>query len=246
MTAPDGALPPPLSANRLIGGLPTAVIDALLPSCELVSLEFRQVLYEPGTPITHAYFPVSGVISLLTLLDDAPPLELVLVGREGMIGQPLALGVDRDPNRALVQAPGSAYRLTAARFRAALKRHTALRDVMGRFTALLFVESGRFAACNRAHNLSQRCARWLLETGDRVDGAEFPLTHEFLATMLGVRRAGVTEVAHALQRAGLITYRRGRITLVNQAGIEAVACSCYRVAARAIDELLPPPRPFEG
>jgi CRP-like cAMP-binding protein len=192
-----------------------------------VTLVFGDVLCEPGEQIAHVYFPARSVVSLLTLVDGHNALEVGLVGDEGMVGIPLALGVSVSPVRALVQGAGPALRMTTARFHKAFEASPALRRSLHRYTHALLAQVTQTAACNRFHSVEARLARWLLMTRDRVGSAKFRLTHEFLSHMLGVRRVGVTIAASALQRRKLIEYQRGEITILDEAALESAACSCY-------------------
>lgn len=218
-----------MQSNRLLASLPRESYRDLLPSLAAVSLVFGDVLYEPGARIRDVYFPSKSVVSLLTVVDGHNALEVGLVGREGMVGIPLALGVEISPVRALVQGTGAAMQMSAAGFRKAFEASPSLRRGLHRYTHGLMAQITQTAACNRFHKVEARLARWLLMTRDRVDSAQFRLTQEFLAHMLGVRRVGVTAAASALQKRGLIQYTRGNLRILDQAGLEATACSCYRL-----------------
>jgi CRP-like cAMP-binding protein len=218
--------------NRLLASLPRQSYRDLLPHLDPVTLVFGDVLYEPGARIREVYFPSKSVVSLLTVVDGHHALEVGLVGLEGMVGLPLALGVETSPVRALVQGGGRAMQMSAAHFRTAFAANPALQRGLGRYTHALMAQITQTAACNRFHGVEARFARWLLMTRDRVGSGEFRLTHEFLAHMLGVRRVGVTHAASALQGRGLIEYRRGHIRILDPQGLEAAACSCYRRARR--------------
>jgi CRP-like cAMP-binding protein len=220
-------------ANRLLAALPAADYLALRSALEPVTLPVRQVLYEPGDPITHVYLPTTAVVSLMILGEAGTSVETARVGSDGVVGLPIALGLDHDTNRAICEIAGGAWRLGAGAFRAALARGEALTQVTQRYTQLLLVQMGQGAACNRLHTMYARCARWLLETHDRVDGDTFPVTQDFLSAMFCVRRATVTVTAGTLQEAGMIRYRRGHVTIVDRVGLEAAACECYRVVAEA-------------
>ena len=213
--------------NHLIALLPAADQAHLLRHCELVPLTLGQVLCEAGSALTHAYFPVDGFISLLTRIDDHPSLEVGLVGREGMFGGALVLGVDQSPLQALVQGTGPAWRLPAAALRRELARNASLRQVLLRYVYVVMSQMASSAACLRFHLIGPRLARWLLMSEDRAHTNHFQVTHAFLACMLGVRRVGVTVAAGQLQRQGLITYHRGAVTVLDRAGLELAACPCY-------------------
>ena len=219
--------------NLLLAALPREASRALLPDLAPVTLAFGEVLYEPDAPMRHVYFPSTCLVSLLTIVEGHLALEVGLVGREGMVGFPLALGVDESPVRALVQGAGEALRMSKGRFVSALRKTPALRRVLDRYIHSLIGQISRTAACNRFHVVEARLARWLLMTRDRVGSGEFRMTHEFLSSMLGVRRVGVTMAASTFQRQHLIEYTRGRITILDHAGLEAACCSCYAAGAHA-------------
>jgi CRP-like cAMP-binding protein len=222
-------MPDDLRTNTLLAGLPRKAYRALLATLTPVSLAFGDVLYEPGDRIRDVYFPGRSVVSLLTVVDDRSALEVGLVGREGMVGIPLALGIDVSPVRALVQGGGAALQMSAPRFRKAFDASPPLRQSLHRYTNGLMAQITQTAACNRFHVVEARLARWLLMTRDRVGSPTFRLTQEFLSHMLGVRRVGVTHAASALQRRRLIEYTRGHIRILDGAGLEAAACSCYQL-----------------
>jgi len=215
-------------ANSLLAALPRKSYLRLVPGLAPVELAFGRVLYEPGEPIRDVYFPGRSLVSLLTLVEGHLALEVGLVGREGMVGLPLALGVECSPVRALVQGAGPALRMSAPRFRKELAGDPPLQRELHRYAQALMTQISQTAACNRFHVVGARLARWLLMTRDRVRSAQFRMTHEFLSHMLGVRRVGVTEAASVLQRRHLIEYSRGNIKIVDERGLEAVSCSCYK------------------
>jgi len=217
----------PPTQNHLLDALPRNSYLRLLPGLTPVELVFGEVLYEPGQPIRHVYFPSRSLVSLLTLVEGHLALEVGLVGREGMVGIPLALGIDSSAVRALVQGAGPALRMDAARFRTELGNNPPLQREVYRYIHTLMAHISQTAGCNRFHVVEPRLARWLLLTRDRVRSGEFRMTHEFLSHMLGVRRVGVTEAATALQRRKLIEYRRGNITILDHRGLEKAACACY-------------------
>ena len=213
--------------NDLLAALPRKAYLALLPGLAPAELVFGHVLYEPGERIPDVYFPGRSIVSLLTVVDAHEALEVGLVGHDGMVGIPLALGIDVSPVRALVQGAGSALQMSAGRFRKAFDASPPLQRGLHRYAHTLMTQITQTAACNRFHNVDARLARWLLMTRDRARSTQFHLTHEFLAHMLGVRRVGVTEAATHLQERGLIDYSRGNIRIVDGAGLEAASCSCY-------------------
>ena len=219
----------PKVANSLLAQLPGRNYQRLLPGLEPVILKFGDVLYEPGQKIRHVYFPGNSLVSLLTLVDHRMALEVGMVGREGMVGLPLALGADVSPVRALVQGTGTAMRMTSARFSREFRKSPRLRQGVHHYANALMAQVSQTAACNRFHVVVARLARWLLMTRDRVRSGEFRLTHEFLGHMLWVRRVGVTTAARALQRRKLIDYTRGSISILDHKGLEAAACECYAI-----------------
>ena len=224
-----GRAPRPESTqNSLLAAVSRKEYRRLLGMLEPVTLTFGDVLYEPGDVISHVYFPGVSLVSLLTLVDHHLALEVGLVGREGMVGIPLALGVGVSSTRALVQGAGVAMRMKSAHFLKELGHSLPLQRAILRYTHALMAQVARTAACNRFHVVEERLARWLLMTRDRVQTNDFPMTQEFLSHMLGVRRVGVTKAARALQKRRLIEYSRGNIRIVDSHGLEAAACSCYQ------------------
>jgi len=216
--------------NYLLAALPRRDYRRLSNYLEPVSLRFREVLYEPGGRIRHVYFPQDGVISILAAVSHpAKAAEIGVVGNEGAIGASAVLGIDISQFRVVVQAAGTAARISAARLRAEAARNVAWHRELFRFTQALMTQAAQTAACNRFHRVEARLARWLLATRDRMRSRHFPITQEFLSHMLGVRRPGVTAAAANLQRRGLVTYRRGNIELLDAAGLEKAACECYSV-----------------
>ena len=213
--------------NHLIELLPRPARLRLLAICETVPLVLSDVLYERGQPVGHVHFPIDGFVSLIAQIDGHSGLEVGMVGREGMVGAPLVLGLVQAPLQALVQGPGSARRADAAAFQRELALSPALQGVMNRYLGVLMAQLASSAACLRFHLIAPRLARWLLMSQDRAHADHFHVTHEFLSCMLGVRRVGITNAAVALQRDGLIRYRRGDVTVVDRSGLEALACGCY-------------------
>ena len=213
--------------NHLIERLPRSDRTRLLALCEPVQLVLSSVLCEAGMPTRHVYFPTDGFISLVEQVDAHPGLEVGMVGREGMLGAQLVLGVATSPLRALVQGPGASWRIGVVPFRRELERSAALRRQLGRYVYVLMAQMVASAGCLRFHVIGPRLARWLLMSQDRAHADRFHVTHEFLAYMLGVRRVGVTVAAGDLQRRGLIDYHRGELTVLDRPGLEAAACSCY-------------------
>ena len=218
--------------------LPRKVRLSLLSNCEPVKLVLSEVLTEPGEPIRHVYFPTSGFISLVMMIDKNPALEIGMVGREGMLGAQLSLEVAIAPLHALVQGPGTALRVGAATFQRELNAHPALQRGMHRYLYVLMTQMAQSAGCLRYHQIDQRLARWLLMSQDRAESDTFRMTHEFLAYMLGVRRVGITKAAGQLQRNGLIEYRRGVLTVLDRKRLEAASCGCYATDGKTYAKLL--------
>ena len=222
-------IPAASSPNSLLAALPPKSYRRLRSGLTPVDLVFGDVLYEPGSSIRDVYFPSQSLVSLLTVVEGHLALEVGMVGREGMVGAAVALGIDISPVRALVQGAGPALRMSAARFRTELRVNPPLQRELYRYVHTLMAQISQTAACNRFHVVEARLARWLLMTRDRVRSGKFRMTHEFLSHMLGVRRVGVTEAASALQRRKLIEYSRGSINILDDRGLEAACCSCYRI-----------------
>jgi len=213
--------------NHLIELLPRRERQRLLALCEPVQLPLAKVLCEPGETTRHVYFPTHAFVSLIAQLDAKPVLEVGMVGREGMLGAHLALGVVTAPLHALVQGPGAAWRVAAGAFRRELAASVPLQRILDRYLYVLMAQLALSSACLRFHQIGPRLARWLLMSQDRAHADTFHVTQEFLAYMLGVRRVGITAAAGVLQRAGLVEYRRGELTVLNRSGLEHAACACY-------------------
>ncbi len=223
------------ASNRVLASIPSSEYRRLRAQLEPVTVNFGQVLYEPGKPIEHVYFPIDCLISLLTAVDKRRTLEVGMVGNEGMAGMPFILGMGVSGVRALVQGGGNALRMSSAPFRIEFDRNRSLQDALYRYTYALMAQIAQTAACNRFHEAEARLSRWLLMTRDRVGSDDFPLTHAFLAHMLGLRREGVTEAASALKHRHLIAYSRGNIEIVDVKGLKASACSCYQIVKTVYD-----------
>lgn len=224
--------------NMLLAAMVPEEFSALEPDLETVGLEFRQHLYRAGKPIEHAVFVDSGVASMVNEPAPGEIVEVATVGREGMVGLPMFLGEETSPSSVFIQVAGRARRLTAAGFCDAVDRFPSLRRVMMKYTMALLNQIAQGASCNRLHEVQERCARWLLQTHDRVGGDRFAMTQEFLAMMLGVHRPTVSLAAAMLQKAGLITYWRGSITILDRPGLEGAACPCYRLIRNEYERLL--------
>ena len=217
------------AVNRLLAALPDAEYQCLIPHLNHVSLPFKQVIYEVGVPIEYVYFPHRAVVSYLSTMADGSMLEVGLVGNDGVTGIPAALGDNIAIIFANVQVPDSAMRMKASVLKTEFGRGGSLQSLLLRYIKALYAFVSQNAACNRLHYLEGRLARWLLLVCDRVKSNELPLTHEFMAQMLGVRRSGVTEAANMLQQSGLIRYTRGKITILNRQELEVASCPCYKI-----------------
>jgi CRP-like cAMP-binding protein len=224
--------------NRLLAALPAADFELLSASLTLVSLSLKQTLLEADEPIKAAYFVETGMVSYLAYLAGGEAIEVGLIGPEGMVGMPLILGVDSAPAGAIVQMQGTALRISPAALRQAFNESKALHTRLLRYMQALYTQVSQTAACNGHHSLEERLARWLLMAHDRAEGDEFPMTHEFMALMLGVRRSGVTVTAGTLKQAGLISYASGRMTILDRPSLEATACECYGTVQRHFEQLL--------
>ncbi|MEO6624117.1 MAG: Crp/Fnr family transcriptional regulator [Burkholderiaceae bacterium] len=228
----------PAVQNHLIDLLPRRQRARLLALCEPQQLVLGKVLCEPCKATRHVYFPTQGHISLIAGIDAKPGMEVGMVGREGMLGVQLALGVPTVPLHALVQGPGAAWRVGATAFREELARSRALQRVLQRYVYVLLSQLASSSICLRYHQIGPRLARWLLMSQDRAHTRSFPLTQDFLAYMLGVRRVGVTIAAGLLQRQGLITYHHGQLTVLDRAGLRRASCSCYETDRKAYADQL--------
>ena len=224
--------------NRLLSAMSRDVQLRLLPRMEKVSLAIRHVLYEADTPITHVWFPLSGVVSLVLTMRDGTSVEVGTIGNEGMVGAPVLLGAERTPVKAFCQVAGQAMKMRLDGLKRSLQEQPDLLELLRRYTQTMSNQIAQSTACNHVHSVQQRMCRWLLMTHDRVCADEFYLTQEFLAQMLGVRRPSVTVAAGLLQKDGLIAYQRGRIRIRDRAGLEAGACECYQSLREEFDRLL--------
>lgn len=224
--------------NHLLAALPRAEFERLLPHLELVPMPLGKALYEPGGRLSHVYFPTTAIISLLYVLENGASAEIAVVGNEGILGISLFMGGETTPNRAVVQSAGYGYRLKAQLLKDEFNRAGPMLHLLLRYTQALITQMTQTAVCNRHHSVEQQLCRWLLLSLDRLPSDTLVMTQELIANMLGVRREGVTEAAGHLQRAGLISYSRGRIQVLNRSGLERAACECYGVVKREFDRLL--------
>ena len=230
-----------LNDNHLLAALPQNILNRLLPELKLIDMPLGKVIYEPGVQLQHIYFPVTGcIVSMLYVMQNGSAAEIAVVGNEGMVGIALFMGGDTTPSRALVQSGGQAYQLSGAALMREFENHTELQHLLLRFTQALITQMSQTAVCNRHHTVEQQLCRWLLLSLDRLADNRLTMTQELIANMLGVRREGVTEAAGRLQTRGLIQYSRGRITILDRAGLEAQVCECYAVVKKEYDRLLPP------
>jgi len=225
--------------NRLLAALPTPEYTRLAPHLEEVQLTLGTTLHESGSELHHAYFPIDAIVSLLYVTLDGNSAEVSVVGNEGMLGVALFMEGDTMPNRAVVQSAGTAYRLPGPILKDAFHTCTELQSLLLRYTQALLTQMSQTAVCNRHHSLDQQLCRWLLLSHDRLPSDDLFMTQELMANMLGVRREGVTTVAHQLQEDGLIQYHRGHITVLDRSGLEARTCECYAVVKDEYDRLLP-------
>jgi CRP-like cAMP-binding protein len=227
------------SQNNLLAALTAEEYTRLSPHLELVPMPLGKVLYESGVELCHVYFPTTAIVSLLYVMVDGASAEIAVVGNEGIIGVALFMGGDTMPNRAVVQSAGHAYRLKGQLLMQEFYQSGDLHYLLLRYTQALLTQMAQTAVCNRHHSLDQQLCRWLLLSFDRLSSSELVMTQELIANMLGVRREGVTEAAGNLQRAGLIEYHRGQITVLDRSGLEARTCECYAVVKKEFDRLLP-------
>jgi len=224
--------------NDLLAALPAAEWLRWLPLLEAVDLPLGEVLYESGGTLSHVYFPTTAIVSLLYVMENGASAEIAVVGHEGIVGISLFMGGESTPSRAVVQSAGQGFRLSAASIKEEFKRAPVL-HLMLRYTQALITQMAQTAVCNRHHSLDQQLCRWLLLSLDRLKGSDLLMTQELISNMLGVRREGVTEAALKLQKAGLIRYSRGHISVLDRAGLEERTCECYAVVKREYDRLLP-------
>jgi CRP-like cAMP-binding protein len=225
--------------NHLLAALPISVQERWLPQLEFVQMPLGGVMYEAGATLSHVYFPTSSIVSLLYVMEDGASAEIAVVGNEGIVGISLFMGGESTPSRAVVQSAGYGFRLKSAILKDEFNHAGPVLHLLLRYTQALITQMAQTAVCNRHHSLDQQLCRWLLLSLDRLAGDELLMTQELIANMLGVRREGVTEGAMKLQHAGLIRYARGRISVLDRAGIERRTCECYAVVKKEYDRLLP-------
>jgi CRP-like cAMP-binding protein len=226
-------------SNRLLLALAQEDLNALRPRLEPVPLPHKQILASPNAPIDHVYFPQEGMVSLVQPLENGAMIEVGMIGAEGLVGMPVLLGADTSPLEAMVQIPGSALRIEAGVFREEVGRRTAFLGLLLRYVQALHIQVSLSAACNGRHTLPERLARWLLTARDRAASNQMPLSHEFLAMMLGVRRAGVTVALGTLKAAGLIRNSHGQVTILDRRGLEGACCECYHTVRNEYQRLVP-------
>ena len=232
------ALPDPLE-NHILAALPPLEQARLFPHLKLVPMPLGMVLYESGAALRHVYFPTNSIVSLLYVMQDGGSAEIAVVGNDGVLGVSLFMGGETTPSRAIVQSAGHAYRLPGNRLKQEFSRHGEMLHVLLRYTQSLITQMAQTAVCNRHHSLDQQLCRWLLLSLDRLSSNRLNMTQELIANMLGVRREGVTEAAGKLQEAGVIEYRRGKITVLDRPRLESMSCECYEVVKKETDRLLP-------
>jgi CRP-like cAMP-binding protein len=225
--------------NHLLDALPAADFQRFAPHLEHVALKLGDVLYEPGGKMRYVYFPTTAIISLLYVMQDGASAEIAIVGNEGILGISLFMGGETTPSRAVVQSEGYGYRIRSQLLKDEFSRFGPMMHLLLRYTQALITQMGQTAVCNRHHTVDKQLCRWLLLSLDRLGSNELTMTQELIANMLGVRREGVTEAAGRLQAAGLLKYRRGRITVLDRPGLEARTCECYAVVKKEFDRLLP-------
>ena len=237
-SAPTATEIPSPRQNRLLAALPAPDYERLLPNLELESLSLGGVVYESGGKLSYVYFPTNSIISLLYLMENGASAEIAVTGNDGLVGIALFMGGESTPSRGIVQSAGNSYRLKAAVLKKEFEQGGALQHLALRYTQALITQMAQTAVCNRHHSVEQQLCRWLLLSLDRLPSNELAMTQELIANMLGVRREGVTEAAGNLQKAGLIRYRRGHITVLNRPMLEDYVCECYAVVKKEYDRLL--------
>jgi CRP-like cAMP-binding protein len=233
------ALLPGPRQNQLLATLSEVELKRLLPRLEEVEMPLGHVVYESGRTLSHIYFPSTCIVSLMYVLESGASAEIAVVGNEGVVGVSLFMGGETTPNRAVVQSAGAAFRLPAALIQEEFRRGGTMQHLMLRYTQSLLTQMAQTGVCNRHHSLDQQLCRWLLLSIDRLPADEITTTQELISSMLGVRREGVTEAAGKLQKAGIISYRRGHIKVLDRPALEKLSCECYEVVRRETERLLP-------
>jgi CRP-like cAMP-binding protein len=229
--------PPVASKNHLLAALSAVELKRLRPHLEPFPMPLGHVVYESGRILDHVYFPTTAIVSLLYVMEDGASAEIAVVGHEGLVGISLFMGGETTPSRAVVQSSGHSFRLAAKYLREEFSRAGAMQQLLLRYTQSLITQMAQTAVCNRHHSVDQQLCRWLLLSLDRLASSELVMTQELIANMLGVRREGVTAAAGKLQDAGVIKYRRGRITVLDRPKLEAMSCECYEVVRRECERL---------
>jgi CRP-like cAMP-binding protein len=228
-----------LTQNYLLAALPEAEIRRWLPELELIEMFLGEVVYEPGDVLSHVYFPTTAIVSLLYVMENGDSAEIAVAGNDGLIGISLFMGGESTPSRAVVQSGGRAFRMKAQILKDEFAHHGPVVQLLLRYTQALITQMAQTAVCNRHHSLDQQLCRWLLLSLDRLPSDQLVMTQALISDMLGVRREGVTEAALKLQKAGVITYSRGHITVLDRTKLEKLTCECYRVVKKEYDRLLP-------
>jgi CRP-like cAMP-binding protein len=228
----------PQTSNRILNALAPSEFERLSSHLDPINMSSGEVLCRPDQPVTHVYFPTRGTVSVVSMFEDGGTIEVGMVGNEGMFGVCVFLGSVASPLLAQVQLPGEGLRMRADVLVREFRKGGQLQDMLLRYTQAFITQIAQTAACNRAHAVEGRLAKWLLMCADRAQSGELPLTHEFIATMLGTRRAGVTETACKLKEAGLISYTRGNVTIVDRAGLERLSCECYPLVKKEFTRLV--------
>jgi CRP-like cAMP-binding protein len=225
--------------NKLLAALPEADWQRWLPNLEWVEMSLGEVLYESGATLSHVYFPTTAIVSLLYVMENGASAEIAVAGNEAIVGISLFMGGESTPSRAVVQSAGGGFRMKAQVLKDEFNAHSSVLHLLLRYTQALITQMAQTAVCNRHHSLDQQLCRWLLLSLDRLEGDQLIMTQELIANLLGVRREGVTEAALKLQKAGIINYTRGRITVLDRTGLERLTCECYEVVKKEYDRLLP-------
>ena|SRR5947209_2855515 len=228
----------PKTSNRILNSLTRSEYEHLAPHLDHVNLSMGEVLYHPEQAITHVYFPNHGTVSVVSVFEDGGSVEVGMVGNEGMFGISVFLGSITTPLQAVVQLPGDAHRMRVDVLNREFKKGGQLQDLLLRYTQAFITQIAQTAACNRAHHIDGRLARWLLMCHDRAQSKDMKITQEFIATMLGTRRAGVTVAAGKLRQEGLISYQRGHVIIKDRAGLESKSCECYEIVKKEFDRLI--------